>query len=129
MQGHTPGGDAPDDQVGRRVRERDIVQALLHAVTGAIEPDRVKVSPSTGATDHLQAHGKPVGLCGEPRSLERCASGLKRVSVDGQVEVAVLASRFTMERVDSPFPGEPVADARMLESIEDMDHLAGAHEA
>jgi len=103
--GHIPGGDAPHNQVGRRVSERGTVEALLDAVTIAIEPDRVKVNPPAGTTGHLQAHGKPVGLFGEPHRLERSTSHPKRVSVDRQVEVAVLAGRFTVERVDSPASG------------------------
>ncbi len=127
--GHIPAGDAPHNQVGRRVSERGTVEALLDAVTIAIEPDRVKVNPPAGTTGHLQAHGKPVGLFGEPHRLERSTSHPKRVSIDRQVEVAVLAGRFTVERVDSPASGEPVADVYTLEGVEDMKHLAGSHEA
>ncbi|OFE16583.1 hypothetical protein BA895_03060 [Humibacillus sp. DSM 29435] len=127
--GHTRGGDAPHDQVGCRVSERGTVEALLDAVPRVVEPHRVKVNPSAGATGHLQAHGEPVGLGGETHLLELRASGLKRIGVDRQVKVAVLAGRFTVERVDSLTPGEPVADTRMLEGIEDEDHLIGSHEA
>lgn len=107
--GHIPAGDAPHNQLGRRVSERGTVEALLDTVTIAIEPDRVKVNPPAGTTGHLQAHGKPVGLFGEPHRLERSTSHPKRVSVDRQVEVAVLAGRSTVERVDSPASAaEPV---------------------
>lgn len=88
----------------------------------------MKVNPPAGATAHLEARGELVGLYGEPHRLERPLSHAKRVSVDGQVEVAVRAGRFTAECVDSPAPREPLADAHTLEGIEDMDHLAGSHE-
>ncbi len=126
--GHIPGGDAPNDQVppGKRTWHR---RGLLDAVTIAVEPDRVKVNPPAGTTGHLQGHGKSVGLCREPHRLERSTSHPKCVGVDRQVEVAVLAGRFTVERVDSPASGESVADAHTLEGVEDLKHLAGSHEA
>lgn len=126
---HFPGGDPPSGQVGRRVSKRGTVESLLDAVTIAIEPDRVKVYPPAGPTGHFQAYGEPVGLCGEPQRLEGCASHPERVSVDGQVEVAVLAGRFTVERVDSPAPGDPVADTHSLEGVKDVEHLGGPHKA
>ena len=70
-----------------------------------------------------------MSLCNKPDAVERAPSHPKRVNVDRQVEVAVLAGRSTVERVDSPASSEPEADAHTVEGIENVDHLARCHEA
>jgi hypothetical protein len=94
---------------GRRwVREMRPGQVLLATLPACVERHRVKVDPTPAACPQLQAHRQPVCLGHVTEVGESRDAGAHVVSVDRQVEVAMLPGLAPDEDRNPPATGDPV---------------------
>jgi len=119
--------DRPRGEGSRRVVEVRAAEALLPTVAILAELHRVQIYPTVIRCAHLDTDRQPVCFRQVAQRGQDVQAAVEVIGLDRQVEIAVRPGQPADQRSHAPAPADPMTHSRLVEPVQDIEHVRSPH--